>query len=488
MNIQPAGTPQFNEPGREVHQRASAERPLYEPDSFSKGMGGTDAPKLMRNLSGKAVADALLKGLDTGFDKKWEFDLGDPGASCHFDPVPVEGGVVFSFNGCTRKFDEGGKELWKAKTDVNGRSLPAVDQEGNIYVLGQGNLISLDKNGSERWRAAAGERNWERTPVLGRDGNVYVIDDDHRLSCFDPKGKKRWEIKEDTITWKKPVIDTNGNVHAGGSGEEGFTCAHYVVRPPAGRLQKPRLKEVPVGQHDVLHQVTVDGKGNIYGFRDGSFRVSGPDGKELWSCDLPGDTTSIHQQIGPDGNIYVSVRNHSIICLAPDGKKNWQFSTDQNKEPLSSNMAWGKDGTVYVTGYGGNWKLYSISPDGKAKWTGEANCHLSAPKAGPDGNIYTGYEVTGLKAFSPETGKKIMDMPVRMGFAENYHFTGDGDLLLVDDKGLLMKGHFTTKEESLDKIREDATKGEDPAAGQDSIETGDGWVDIGGVRLDVKNG
>lgn len=137
-----------------------------------------------------------------------------------------------------------------------------------------------------------------------------------------------------------------------------------------------------------------------------------------------------------------------------------------------------------MTGYGGKWKLYSIKPDGSTRWTGEANAHLTAPRVEPDGVIFTGYEVKGLKAFCQETGRKIADFPVKLGFAENYHFTDDGDLLLVDDKGKMIKAHFTTREESLRTIRENALKGDEEE--KQGIERGDGQVDIGGGRLPVK--
>lgn len=463
---------------------------LSPTDSFTR----SDGQQMNLITPGKVSAGAsvtnsgaLFRDMRARFDTLWEADLGDPGASAHFDPVITDDSMVLSFNGITHKYDLDGKELWKVETASTGRSLPVLDPEGNVYVLGEKNLISLDSSGQERWHLPMGERNWSRSPILADDGKLYVIDDAHKLHCVSTAGKEEWSVEDPQITWKKPQMDSRGILYAGGSGEEGFTSPTIAVDTGKSLRGKRKITEIPVGEHTVHHEILRDKNGNVFGFRDGKFRATDANGKEMWSLKLPDNVMSVSQLFGPDGNLYIRESTNSMaICVTPDGQEKWRFSTDPNKEPLSGNFAWGQDGTTYITGYGGNWKMYAVSPDGSARWTGVNNSHITSPKVGPDGTVYANYEITGIKAFSQETGKVIAEFPIRTGFADNYHFTANGDIIVVNDKGKMMKVRCKTKEKVAEEIMKDAVDEKGKEENSPKIDQGDGWVEIGGVRLPVK--
>ncbi len=80
----------------------------------------------------------------------------------------------------------------------------------------------------------------------------------------------------------------------------------------------------------------------------------------------------------------------------------------------------------------------------------------------------------------------IAEFPIRTGFADNYHFTANGDIIVVNDRGKMMKLRCKTKEKVAEEILKDAVDEKGKEGNTPKIDQGDGWVEIGGVRLPVK--
>jgi len=234
-----------------------------------------------------------------------------------------------------------------------------------------------------------------------------------------------------------------------------------------------------------MQHVATDNEGRTYVNSEGKFRAFDVTGKELWAVKLDTNQNPTYPSVGPDGNIYVGVRNHTLVCLDPDGKEKWRFESTQEKEPLSDNYAWGKDGTTYVTGYGGNWRLYAIGTDGKPKWIQQEDKHISKPKIGPDGKVYTGGELYPLKAYNPGDGKRIWNMDIDLSFGDNYKILDNNDIIASTKDGRLMRVHYTDIKEALEKEMEKTLAEGESGTKDHTIKKKEKWVEIGGVKVPV---
>ncbi|MCD4785135.1 MAG: PQQ-binding-like beta-propeller repeat protein [Candidatus Eremiobacteraeota bacterium] len=451
-------------------------------DNFKKtgnqSLNLIDPGKIKGSNVTKAAMGTVFADIKTGVNKLWEKDLEKIDGPVSLQPVLYDKHIHINSGGFTRKLDMDGNEIWKKETGASGYHTPVFDKEGNLYVVGQNELISLDKDGNGRWKNKIGKRGCSHDPLMGHDGKIYLIGDDNEVSCYNTNGKTEWTRVVKGALSHKPFLDKNGILHVEASVKGGFSSSSLKL--DTGR----KGESLGVEQCKTLHHLTVDKNGNTYGFRGGKFRVTDPGGKELWAVDLPGDTLSSYQKIGPDGNLYVRVRNHAIICFEPDGKEKWRLENDQKNEPLSGSYAWADDGTFYVTGDGGNWKLYAINPDGTKKWVQQEDKHIKDVKVGPDGTIFTGGEMYPLKAYSPDSGKRQWKFDASLAFGDNYSITDSNDIIVATEDCKLIKLHYTTREEAIQKqVKKSITKAETKE--NLKIEKGDKWIDIGGVRLKV---
>ncbi len=396
-----------------------------------------------------------------------------PDECYNFTPVIHDNNIYINTNGFTCKFDLDGNEVWKVETGAYGTKEPGFDKEGNLYVVNENRLKSLDKDGKERWDVQFGARGSSHSPLVGDDGKIYLIDDDNVLNCFNTEGKKEWSKDDLGAASGKPFLDKHGFLHFEGKGIKG--AGRGIVHLDAKK--KGRL--LGITPYPSMQHTATDKKGRTYVNNDGRFTAFDVKGKEIWSVNLTGDQTSTCPAIGPDGNIYVGVRNHTIVCLQPDGKEKWRFEASQQDEPLSDNMAWGKDGTTYVTGSGGNWQLYAINPDGTKKWTRQEDKHISAPKVGSDGTVYTGGELYPLKAYNPDTGERIWKLDIDLSFGDNYKILDNKDIIAATRDGKLMRVHYTDLKEAVENEQKCGEK-------DLSIKKEEKWVEIGGVKVPIK--
>lgn len=434
-----------------------------------------------KTMAGNA-ANAIFEKLESKVEKNWEYDLQPTGKLINCEPLIRDDGIFVNLDGYTTKVDFDGKEIFRVETGVSGYSQPAFDSKGNIYVSTgdeQKELVSLDPSGKERFRVSTGDRGCSHTPVVTADDKICLCTDNREVRIYENDGKCTWSAKDQGIMSRKPFLDKNGILHITETfNDKNFKNTHFIVN-----TRKPSLRKKET--FDSLKHPLIDNDGNSYIFGDGKFRAKDINGKEKWAIDLPGETTSSEAKIGPDGKMYIRVREHAILCVDPkDGKENWRLEGKDSRETLSGDYAWAKDGTFYVTGSGGNWKLYSVKPDGSARWTNKDNEHIAKVKVGPDGTIFTGGEHYPLKSFSPVTGKKQWTTDFKLSFGDdNYKVLDDNRLIATAEDGKLVCLSHTTKEQQLKETAEKLSSGDETPPQAPKIEETAEWVEIGGVRL-----
>ncbi len=462
------------------NNKVTSQKTINIKDTFQKSLSQNDPP--MVDL--KKLAKTVSRRYHRDIKKVWTaYLLKSDDSPGHYEPVIRKDGIYINANGYTFKFDSNGKRVWKAKTGASGYSQPAFDKDGNIYVTNSSKeLILLEKNGNVRRRVSLGSRGCSHTPLIGKDGKIYIVTDGDEVLIFNKKGDLEWSGEYDGLMSQKPFLDNNGILHltaTKSSHKLGWNSPYLILDTKAKHKEIKMIDSI-----DRLHDVAIDSQGTRYTFKDGKFRAITLEGKELWAIDLPGETTSSYPVFGPDKRLYVRVCQHTLLCLNPkDGKEIWRLGGPNNKDELSGDYAWASDGTMYITGDGGNWRIYAVSPDGKTKWVHKTPEHVERHKVGSDGTIFTGEEMGKLRAFSPETGNEISQYDVKLSFGDSYQVLSNGTIILATEDGTLQKAILP----SFDRIISEKLKASDQEKSPNiTIKREEDHVQIGKIRLSVR--
>jgi outer membrane protein assembly factor BamB len=231
-----------------------------------------------------------------------------------------------------------GTLLWSFTTPYQIGSSPVLARDGTIYLGTPGALYAITNAGSNKWTFPVGVSG---SPAVASDGTVYFGNGNATFYAINPDGPLKWsyalqpEFPFKVVYWSSPAVGLDNSVY--------FVLA-----------------------------------GTLYAFS--------PTGSKKWEHIIdgfPGSTPSfpLSPSLGPDGTIYVAAFwNRAFYALNADGTEKWHFAL-QNAGGESA--AIGKDGTLYVTGYG----LYAVSPDGTNFWTAQIPACCS-PVIAKDGTIY----------------------------------------------------------------------------------------------------
>lgn len=202
------------------------------------------------------------------------------------------------------KFDDGGTVLWRRQPGTSDSDLAngvATDQDGNVYVVGQTNVVrgdfsnfdasimKLDGEGNELWTQLLGTEAEDLAAGVATDraGNVYVVGGtqgalfgannlqfDAWIAKFDKDGNVLWtrqpRTERDDIA-NAVATDKHGNVYvvgqtdgslAGPNPSEGTRDAWIIKYNAGGReLWKRQLS---TGAFDSAKGVAIDERGNVY--------------------------------------------------------------------------------------------------------------------------------------------------------------------------------------------------------------------------------
>ena len=262
---------------------------------------------------------------------------------------------------------------------------PAASKNGqNIYALSSdGKLYAINSYGDQKWvlKLSAG---YTFPPGLAKDGTIYAIS--APLRFLHPNSS--------------PVIAKDGTIYASTSE------ALYAVNPDGILKWKFILP-----QNSKSSFSTVGNNGTIYlGTQAGIIYALSPDGKVKWEFNTHGKMWH-PPGVSSDGMIYaVSIQPTGegfgfigqVYAINKDGSQEWMLET-KDSEGLTPVI--GNDDTIYVSeSYS---KLYAISPKGIVKWEMEFFKGGPLLAAGPDKNVYYGYEGS-LYKIKPDGTKELL--------------------------------------------------------------------------------
>ena len=317
-------------------------------------------------------------------------------------------GLHFHANG-QRTMSKEGDILWQSKPiGGNLESTPAIDENGNIYVIGEGLLHSFNIDGTKRWE----------TEVWAVDFNTpSVSSDNNTVYCGGSKGIFSIDTKTGNIKWQSsgfpagfhsvPTISLDNSrlyIGVGAERDEGDIFYCFSAEDGAVIWEYTMIHE-PYGFRGYIGGAIVDGNNVIYLSSQHGWIVSlvdnGNSFTENWACKI-GAEMRMPPSMDANGFLYVGDSEKGLVHkvnsrTGEEVGENWPVSVNsQNNESgeVFTNIAIGNDGTVYANSE--DQRLWAINPDGTVKWN---NLHFevwgSDPLIREDGKIIVAVQIDG---------------------------------------------------------------------------------------------
>lgn len=278
----------------------------------------------------------------------WYYNLSIPfvwgGISC---PAISTDDVIYAGGNNFYAFDKNGVELWHYMAD-NGENpiltAPIIDPIGNIYFRTGYSLISIDKNGNERWKTTA-------TLAAGGTSNQAFSVDYSKIYCTSTPTKSLLclNANDGSLVWQyvindmtgdfrnTPAVDDNNNVYFGTHGEyngDKRQTLYAVKNDGSSLLWKNNLGSdlysSPALGSDRMLYIGSEGHGNTSNNNNRLHAINMANGNISWSANLPKDVTWSSPAIGNNGTLYIATMDYN-------GEGGGVFSFHTNSTGLLAN-------------------------------------------------------------------------------------------------------------------------------------------------------
>ena len=382
------------------------------------------------------------------------------------------------------------KQLWKKETDLRFTSYPVQGKNNSVYIANNSlgdesrdRLLSLD--------ADTGKINWEIITGGGSSGAVTVGPDEtvyvccYRTGIFAVdgySGTKTWNFtEEDRGFAMEPTLGNDGTLYAGSpSGKV------YAIDSRTGK----KIWDFKTGNE--IYSAPVLGKDNtVYvGSYDKKFyALDTKTGKEKWSVNT-GSIMFSNPVYGQDDTVYICCKNEIRALDGKDGTEKCKFEIDGDAgSPILT-----KDGTMYVGDWNGN--IYAIdTKNHKQLWTKKINGMIKEkPALSPDGKLFI--SVGGkLHVLDAKTGRKSWEFDTKQNqIYGGVSISPDGRAYLATEEKSIYAVEYD-KDRLINDSKQKESSGnstgskslQNRESKQMEIKMGKGFVDIGGVRLNVND-
>jgi len=286
-----------------------------------------------------------------------------------------------------------GKIIWSTSIGNGALSSPAIDDEGNLYIVSAGkapndpslaetSLVSINSNGVKRWSYTLGSTESKldsygtkiyapaimASPTVTADGKILYVDpNSNDLVAVNKNGQKIWSKRiavyssDYAFPISTPVVDEMGNIYIGG------IAAIYAF--DSGGNEKWRYK----GYGDYNASIALGRDGYLYYSTGNTIEKLSKSGELVWSKQTT-ETGARDVYLASDvlidkyGNLYL-VENElydsrltgmNLVQMGSDGKIKSRFRLFKYNYNLSKYRQYGsvgaldENGTLYVSDHKGN--------------------------------------------------------------------------------------------------------------------------------------
>lgn len=230
-----------------------------------------------------------------------------------------------------------------------------VDGEGNLIMAHRSGIVCVGRDGTSKWELPLDTRN-RRVPAIGQQGTIYVSDysggSPGRVTAISPPGDGQATA---TIGW---VYEAGIGAQTGvpfylydsqwGVVFVGFTTGEIVALDGNPDAANPLLwSTADLGfdtswlQGNLAADYLPDGNGGervvIYAIGDGGqtlYALDGASGAVDWALSLAKrNKRARHPVVGADSTIYVASNNDSrLLAINPDGTLKWSVPVRQKDQ------------------------------------------------------------------------------------------------------------------------------------------------------------
>ena len=93
---------------------------------------------------------------------------------------------------------------------------PVIDDDGVIYIVFDNKLIAVSKSGKIKWIfKGKNDVEFKSPPVIDKNGNIYIGSLNKKLYSFDKNGYKNWEFETNGWIFSSPLIGSDGTIYLG---------------------------------------------------------------------------------------------------------------------------------------------------------------------------------------------------------------------------------------------------------------------------------
>ena len=252
----------------------------------------------------------------------------------------------------------------------------------------------------------------ESAPAIG-NGRIYIGSDDGNLYALNPQGKPLWKFQTGCPVRTTAAVGSDGTIYLGACISNRPENILYAINP-SGTMKWNLTIPPKEGLSRGILSPTIGPDGVIY-ISDFDFTILAvrPDGSVKWTMPTFGEVWD-PPALAPDGTVYVGIDDpgpdgscgQCLLAINADGSVKWTAGFTRDIQGPSP--AIGLDGTVYIGG-AAEGAFFAINPDGTLKWEfpHSAGTFSSSPSIGPDGTIYVSGHVgvnqatTAMEAFYP---------------------------------------------------------------------------------------
>jgi outer membrane protein assembly factor BamB len=165
--------------------------------------------------------DAYLYAMGPNGTLRWRFLTGN---EIHGHPAIGDDGTIYigSWDDQLYAINPDGTEKWRISTQWGTSNSVAIGEDGTIYV-GTDKLYAINPDGTRKWTFNLGDESWvgKSSPAISADGTIYIATeigdrDGGELITINSDGTEKWrKLISDYWSDSSPAIAEDGTVYIG---------------------------------------------------------------------------------------------------------------------------------------------------------------------------------------------------------------------------------------------------------------------------------